>query len=124
MDDITQVFTNEQRDLLHVLGYLQLLHGSPGKAAAIFDALSATLPSDPLLALSHACALQRSGQSAEALAALDTSDAQHFVGEHLTLAWLLRGQALSQLGRVAEAARAMRMFIRHRHADATKACMP
>ncbi len=121
MDDAPQVFTDDQRDLLRVLGYLQLQHGSPAKAAAIFDALSATHPADPLLALSHTCALLRSGQSADALAALDAASAQDFSGEHLTLAWLLRGQALSRLGRVAEAARAMRMFIRQRHAEAAKA---
>lgn len=121
MDDTLKIFTDEQRDLLRVLGYLQLQHGNPGKAAAIFDALLATAPSDPRLALSHACALLRSGQSAEALKALDTSGDQSFAGELLTLAWLLRGQALSRLGRVAEAARAMRMFIRQRHADAAKA---
>ncbi|MEO0317644.1 MAG: hypothetical protein RL404_1321 [Pseudomonadota bacterium] len=121
MDDTLQVFSDEQRDLLRMLGYLQLQHGSPGKAAAIFDVLSATQTSDPILALSHVCALLRSGQSAEALAALEASGAQDFSGEQLTLAWLLRGQALARLGRVAEAARAMRMFIRQRHADAAKA---
>ncbi len=111
------MFSDTQRDLLRVLGYLQLQHGHAGKAATIFDALSATAPADPLLALSHACALLRSGQAADALAALE---APIFNGEHLTLAWLLRGQALSRLGRVAEAARAMRMFIRQRHADEAK----
>ena len=114
----TPVFSDAQRDLLRVLGYLQLQHGHSGKAATIFDALSATLPADPLLALSHACALLRSGRAAEALAVLEQPT---FNGEHLTLAWLLRGQALSRLGRVAEAARAMRMFIRQRRADEAKA---
>ncbi len=115
------VFTDEQRDLLRVLGYLQLQHGNTGKAAAIFDALAATCPTEPVLALSHACALLRSGQAAAALAVLEASGTQEFSGPHLTLAWLLRGQALSRLGRVAEAARAMRMFIRQRHAETAKA---
>ena len=114
----TPVFSDVQRDLLRILGYLQLQHGHAGKAATIFDALSATLPTDPLLALSHACALLRSGQPADALATLEQPI---FTNEHLTLAWLLRGQALSRLGRVAEAARAMRMFIRQRRADEAKA---
>lgn len=108
------LFLPEQRDVLHVLGYLQLQNGSPAKAAVIFDALAAADPSDPSLVLSHACALLRSGRSADALVLLDALTVD---GEDLTLSWLLRGQALSQLGRVAEAARAMRMFIRHRHAD-------
>ena len=116
--DDAPVFNDAQRDMLRVLGYLQLQHGHARKAATIFDALSASMPADPLLALSHACALLRSGQAAEALAALEPP---LFHGEQLTLAWLLRGQALSRLGRVAEAARAMRMFIRQRHADEAKA---
>ncbi len=110
----TPVFNDTQRNLLHLLGYLQLQHGDAGKAVAIFDVLSEISPSDPLLALSHACGLLRSGQPAAALATLEHPI---FTGEYLTLAWLLRGQALSRLGHVAEAARAMRMFIRQRHAD-------
>ncbi len=108
------VFSDTQRELLHVLGYLQLEHGDAGKSATIFDVLCEISPFDPLMALSHACGLLRSGQAAAALASLDRLN---FTGEDLTLAWLLRGQALSRLGRVAEAARAMRMFIRQRPAD-------
>ena len=110
----TPLFSHVQQDLLRVLGYLQLQHGDAGKAATIFDVLSTISPSDSQLALSHACSLLRARQPAAALAALDQ---RAFSGEHLTLAWLLRGQALSRLGRVAESARAMRMFIRQRHAD-------
>ncbi len=108
------VFSPTQRDLLHMLGYLQLQHGDAHKAATIFDVLYEISPSDPLLALSYAWGLLRSGQP---LAALRALEGLSFSGKHLTLAWLLRGQALSRLGRVAEAARAMRMFIRQRHAD-------
>ena len=108
------IFSSHEQALLGMLGYLQLRHGSPEKAAAFFDALAMDNPADRQIALSHACSLIRCGHASEALTVLEPLGDS---GELSSLAWLLRGQALSQLGRVAEAARAMRMFIRQRHAD-------
>ncbi len=106
-----------QLDLLRLLGYLQLQHGQHHRAVLIFDALLALCPSDPSLFLLQACALIRCGKSASAISLLDSFPAHS--GDQ-TLAWLLRGQALAAVGQVAESARAMRMFIRLRHAEARK----
>ncbi len=112
------VLSEAQRDLLRVLGYLQLQHGSASKASIIFDALVASSPPDPSLTLSHAFALLRSDQATEALAGLEVLAESE---QQPPLYWLLRGQALSKLGRVAEAAHSMRMFIRQRHSGQSRA---
>lgn len=107
-------FSGEASDTLRLLGLLLLQNGRPARAAMVFDALSAMNDDDQQLKLSHACALIRSGDPSKALSVL----------EHVfpnpadpAVAWLLRGQALSLIGKPLEAARAMRMFIRHRQTD-------
>lgn len=104
-------FPPEQLDLLRVLGYHHLQNGNPARAAQIFDALQALCPDDAGVSLSLACALLRSDQLDQAMQILESIPGAQ---ADSALAWLLRGQALTQTGRMAEAARAMRLFIHRR----------
>lgn len=104
-------FPPEQLDLLRVLGYHHLQNGNPARAALIFEALQALHPDDANVSLSLACALLRSEQLEQAMQVLEAIPGSH---ADSALAWLLRGQALTQTGRMAEAARAMRLFIHRR----------
>lgn len=104
-------FPGEQLDLLRVLGYHHLQNGSSVRAAQIFEALQVLRPEDASISLSLACALLRSEQLDEAMLVLDSVPGSH---TDSALAWLLRGQALTKNGRLAEAARAMRLFIHRR----------
>lgn len=111
-------------DVLKVIGFLQLQHGEPADAAVFFDALRALFPEEQKIALSLALARLRAGDPQAALAILDDAanafgpDSRSGTGlEPGTLDpchHLLRAQALAALGRMAEAARAMRLFIRQR----------
>ncbi len=116
IDDATEyVIPDDESDALRLLGMLLLQNGMPSRAAICFDVLCELAGQDEKLQLSKACALIRSGDAGSALGVLEhvfPSPADPAV------AWLLRGQALSQLGRPLEAARAMRMFIRHRQTQA------
>lgn len=110
-DALQDALSGDDTDTLRLLGIIMLQNGLPIRAAIILDVLCELFEHDQLLLLSRAYVLIRSGEPGAALASLekvfpDPTDP--------ALAWLLRGQALSQLGRPLEAARAMRMFIRHR----------
>lgn len=109
-----EYFAPEQLDLLRVLGYHHLQNGNPARAAQIFDALQTLHPDDASVSLSLACALLRSKQLEQAMQVLDSIPGTQ---ANSALAWLLRGQALTQTGRMAEAARAMRLFIRYRASE-------
>jgi predicted Zn-dependent protease len=102
---------SEYQDLLRILGYVYLQHGRPERAAILYHALYALSSDDPQVAQSLACAYIRSGKPQDALPILD-----HLVerGEPSALTYLLRGQALASMGRMAEAARAMRFFVEAR----------
>lgn len=114
----------KQVDVLKVIGFLQLQHGEPADAVVLFDALRALFPGDQKIALSLALAWLRAGDPRAALAILDDAsnafgpDSYHGpalqTGTLDPCHHLLRGQALAALGRMAEAARAMRLFIRQR----------
>lgn len=107
-------FAPEQLDLLRVLGYHHLQNDNPARAALIFDALQALRPDDASVSLSLACALLRSEQLEQAIQVLESISGRQ---ANSALAWLLRGQTLTQTGRMAEAARAMRLFIRYRASE-------
>ncbi len=111
--------TLNDADVLKVIGWLQLQHGDPLQAVTLFDALYALLPSDRRVALSLALALLRAGNPQAALDTLEhlsieTSSTDLIVDDLCPCQQLLRSQALASLGRLAEAARAMRLFIRQR----------
>ena len=109
--------SDSQLELLNVLGYQYLQNGRPKRALLIFEAMQAIQPLNSNYAFAAACACIRCNDGIQALQILDSlSKTQNDVA----LSWLLRGQALAQLGRMAEAARAMRFFIMRRTADDTK----
>lgn len=110
-------FPSDQLDLLRVLGYHLLQNGNPVRAAQIFEALQVLCPDDPNISLSLACALLRSKQVEQATQVLGSIPGSQ---ADSALAWLLRGQALTQTGRMAEAARAMRLFIHRRATEKHK----
>ncbi len=113
---IPDEFPSEQLDLLRVLGYHHLQNGSSVRAAQIFEALQALHPEDASISLSLACALLRSSQADQAMLVLDSIPG---LQADSALAWLLRGQALTKNGRMAEAAHAMRLFIHRRSKEKT-----
>jgi hypothetical protein len=102
-------------DALRLLGILLLQNRMPSRAAIVFDVLCDFFDKDQQICLSYAYALLRSGEPAAALTVLDSVFP---TPDDPALAWLLRGQALSQVGRPLEAARALRMFIHHRQMSA------
>jgi Flp pilus assembly protein TadD len=104
---LNQPFAAEQKDLLLLLGYLYLRTGKPEQSAILFDVLHALDPADAHAAQSLACACLRSGRAEEAVQVLGSLVEQ---GNDAPLTHLLRGQALAQTGRLAEAARAMRIY--------------
>lgn len=101
-------FDKSHCELLHLLGYQYLQHGRPGKAAMIFEIILAVDPFNAKASQALACAHLRDQQAERALAVLDQVPELH---KYDALTWLLKGQAFTKLGRLAEAARAMRMFI-------------
>jgi Flp pilus assembly protein TadD len=104
-------FDQTHCELLHLLGYQYLQHGSPGKAAMIFEIIIAVDPFNAKALQALACAHLRDQQAERALAVLDQIPEKH---RSDALTWLLKGQAFTKLGRLAEAARAMRMFVLRR----------
>ena len=104
----------DQADLLYVLAYHHLQHGNPSQAALIFESAFSFDPVNPRVMQGLACAYLRDGQPERALCLLDKVLLEHR-GDALT--WLLKGQAFTRTGRVAEAAGAMRMFIQMRAAE-------
>ncbi len=116
--------SSQQEDLLRLIGFLQLEHGSPEKAVTVFDALLAMRPDDMQLRFSLTLSLLRIGDGAGALQVIEDTAYLHSAQapqEPVPLFHLLRSQALVQLGRLPEAARSMRIFIRQRRSEqATK----
>ncbi len=112
--DTDTVFLPRQLDLLNLLGYHHLQHGNPERALVIFDAIHSLRPEDSKVILSLACAQLRCNQPEAAISVLASLPQKN---QDDALAWLFRGQALMQTGRVAEGARAMRLFIRKRNID-------
>lgn len=98
----------EQRDLLRTLAYCYLQHGHPGRALPLLRLLLELDAADRHAADSLACALVRLGRGEEALEVMQQMSAFH---DATALSFLLRAQALAMLGRMPEAARAMRRFV-------------
>ncbi len=105
----------EQRDLLRILGYSYHHNGRWEQAAILFSALNALDPDDAFAAKSLACAYVRAGKAEQALPLLDRLVEQ---GDASAVTHLLRGQALEALGRLAEAARAMKFYVAARADEA------
>jgi Flp pilus assembly protein TadD len=104
----------DQSNLLHLLGYHHLQHGNASHAALIFESALSFDPLNEKIVQGLACAYLRDGLPEQALSLLDKLPNEHRAD---ALTWLLKGQAFSRTGRVAEAAGAMRMFVQMRAAE-------
>jgi predicted Zn-dependent protease len=104
----------DQSNLLHLLGYHHLQHGNAPQAALIFESALSFDPLNVKIVQGLACAYLRSGHPDQALSLLERLPNEHKAN---ALTWLLKGQAFTRTGRVAEAAGAMRMFIQMRAAE-------
>lgn len=102
-------------DLMRLLGHVCLQHGQPLRAMAMFDALHALDPADPLAARSLALARLRCGQPDAALATLQALVDQ---GDNHAATHVLRAQALLATGHVTASALAMRAYVAARAAAA------
>jgi len=100
--------TDDQRDLLALLGYFHLRNARPERAEAVYAALAALEPAEPQHRLGLACAQVRTGKAEAAVSGLDRLLE---MGHVLPMAHLLRAQALVALDRHAEARRAMNAFV-------------
>jgi type III secretion protein Y len=110
-----------QRDFLLLLGFRHIQTGSLSEALAIYEVLHVLSPTD--LKITHALiyVYLKMGHIEYALNELEKLTNQT---NSDPVTWLLRGQTLSQLGRTAEAAKAMRMYIRLRNTKAPKESLP
>jgi len=104
-----------QRELLELLGFVYLQNARPEKAETVYAALVALEPRNPRYALSLACAQVRCGKAEAALANLDRMLER---GDISAPVHLLRGQALTSLGREPEAQRALNAYVAAREAQA------
>jgi Flp pilus assembly protein TadD len=104
----------DQSNLLHLLGYHHLQHGNASHAALIFESALSFDPLNEKIVQGLACAYLRDGLPEQALSLLEKLTNERKAN---ALTWLLKGQAFTKTGRVAEAAGAMRMFIQMRAAE-------
>jgi Flp pilus assembly protein TadD len=107
----------DQSNLLHLLGYNHLQHGNASHAALIFESALSFDPLNEKIVQGLACAYLRDGLPEQALSLLEKLPIEHKTN---SLTWLLKGQAFTRTGRVAEAAGAMRMFIQMRAAESSQ----
>ena len=107
----------DQSNLLHLLGYHHLQHGNASQAALIFESALSLDPLNVKIVHGLACAYLRDGRPDQALSLLEKLPNEHRAN---ALTWLLKGQAFTRTGRVAEAAGAMRMFIQMRTAESSQ----
>ncbi|MCE2870491.1 MAG: hypothetical protein LW714_03645 [Oxalobacteraceae bacterium] len=110
-------FPLPQRDLLLLLGFRHIQTGNTSDALAIFEVLSVLLPNEIKITQSLIFTYLKVGRFNCALNELDKLADQSYLDP---VTWLLRGQTLSRLGRTAESAKAMRMYIRLRNTRVLK----
>jgi predicted Zn-dependent protease len=111
----------EQRELLRVLAYAYLAHGQAPRSLPLLRLLCQVDPFDRQAIETLVCALIRLRRGQEALEALEAMLQTH---EASALTWLLRGQALSLLGRMREAAGSMKRFVAQRAALSAEGALP
>jgi type III secretion protein Y len=105
-----------QRDFLLLLGFRHIQTGRMTEALAIYEVLQVLLPKDTKITQALIYVYLKIGQLDYALKELEKLN-NPLNSDSVT--WLLRGQTLSRLGRTAEAAKAMRMYIRLRNTKTT-----
>ena len=106
---------DEYRDLLSVLGYVYLQNGHAERAVILFNALHALDPEQSSIVNSLAWTSIHCGKAEEALILLDHR-LQHSPTSPIT--HLLRSKAMIALGRSAEGAHSMQLFVRARREQA------
>lgn len=99
---------DEQCDLLKVLAHTYLQQNLADKAVVLLQAVYSAYPADVSVRTMLAFAYVRCGRPYEAMLLLDWQSAD---GKLASEIHLLRSQAYSQMGRMADAAAAMRHFI-------------
>ena len=109
-----------QRDFLLLLGFRHIQTGSMSEALAIYEVLQVLSPNDIKITQALIYVYLKIGQIDFALKELEKLN---HPSNSDPVTWLLRGQTLSRLGRTAEAAKAMRMYIRLRNTRTTKESM-
>lgn len=114
-------FPLPQRDFLLLLGFRHIQTRSMAEALAIYEALQVLSPNDTKITQALIYVHLKIGQVECALQELEKITNQ---SSSDPVTWLLRGQTLSQLGRTAEAAKAMRIYIRLRNTKAPKESLP
>ncbi len=114
-------FPDSQRDFLLLLGFRHIQTGSISDALAIYEVLQVLSPNDIKIRQSLIYIYLKNGQLDSALHELEQLNDQ---SNSDPVTWLLRGQTLSRLGRTAEAAKSMRMFIRMRNTKTPKESLP
>jgi tetratricopeptide (TPR) repeat protein len=105
-----------QRGFLLLLGFRHIQTGRMTEALAIYEVLQVLLPKDIKISQALIYVYLKIGQLDCALKELEKLN-NPLNSDSVT--WLLRGQTLSRLGRTAEAAKAMRMYIRLRNTKTT-----
>jgi type III secretion protein Y len=105
-----------QRDFLLLLGFRHIQTGRMTEALAIYEVLQVLLPKDTKITQALIYVYLKIGQLDYALKELEKLN-NPLNSDSVT--WLLRGQTLSRIGRTAEAAKAMRMYIRLRNTKTT-----
>lgn len=110
-------FFLSQRDFLLLLGFRHVQTGSMSEALAIYEVLQVLSPNDIKITQALIYVYLKIGKLDSALSELEKLN-NPINPDPVT--WLLRGQTLSRLGRTAEAAKAMRMYIRLRNTKKNK----
>lgn len=110
----SEALSRRQKDLLKLLAHTYLQHGKPDRALVLLHALHALAPNDTLNEKLLAYAYVRSGRPYEAMLLLDLFVERGEAGPEVHL---MRGQAYAQMGRMSDAAWAMRHYVDARSAD-------
>jgi predicted Zn-dependent protease len=110
----SEALSEQQADLLKLLGHVYLQHNKPERAAILLYALHALEPEDAAVSKMLAYAYLRSKRPHEAMLLLDplidgSEDQPHV--------HLMRSQAYRLMGRMSDAAWAMRLYVNTRAAS-------
>jgi predicted Zn-dependent protease len=108
-----QALSGRQQDLLRLLAHVYLQHDKPERAVVLLHALHALAPGDALSEKLLAYAYVRSGRPHEAMLLLDPLLERGGVGPEVHL---MRSQAYGLMGRMSDAAWAMRRYVEARSA--------
>ncbi|MBK4733226.1 type III secretion apparatus assembly chaperone SctY [Noviherbaspirillum pedocola] len=107
----SEAFSRRQKDVLKLLAHTYLQHGKPDRALVLLHALHSLSPNDALNEKLLAYAYVRSRRPYEAMLLLDSLIER---GDASAEVHLMRGQAYAQMGRMSDAAWAMRHYVEAR----------